>query len=409
MARRLIAVAFAAVVVAGCANTGPGQAEKPDGGPPPSTVDANLLGSGNFPVAPTPPLGTAGAMSAGAQVDARRLADNVVGPWEIDPQMVVPGQSRAVVIGGAPALGTILPAAVASTVNAHDMLYGFASDREDLSQWRLMNGVLRFPDAAAAVAAAADLAAAVARLSPTLDHPVPISGQPDAHAVTFGSNLNTGPDQPVTLYSFTPHGPYVLTQLVYAPDQDAAATAVGAVLGAQVPRIDQFVPTDPAKFPTLAMDPSGLLSHTMQPPTFPDPPSSRLPDAKVGSYLPRAALHFQDDPVAAAPLFAAAQLHEMTYDQTIIYRVKDAAAAKKLVDDLADLTTRTEVSTRPANAVDFLPGSRCVQSEIDPTMTNGSMFYCFAALNDTVIAVHNADATGARQETAAQYKMLLTP
>ena len=409
MPRRHIAVLLAAVVVGGCANSEPGQAEKPAGGQSSSVVDASLLGSGNFPVTPTPPLGTAGVMSTGALIDARRLADDVVGPWEIDPQMVVPGQSRAVVIPGAPALGTILPAAVASTAGAHNMLYGFASDRQDPDRWRLMNAVLRFPDAAAAGAAAADLAGAVAGLAPTLDHPVPISGHPDARAVTLGSNLDAGPDQPVTLYAFTPHGPYVLTQLVYAPDQDAAATAVAATLTAQMPRIDQFVPTDPAKFAALAMDPSGMLSHTMPPPTFPDPPSSRLPDAKVGSYLPRAALHFHDDPAGAAPLFEAAGLREMTYDQTILYRVRDAAAAKKLVDDLADLTARTEVSTRPANAVDFLPGSRCVQSEMDPTMTNGSMFYCFAALNDTVIAVHNADATGARQETAAQYKMLLTP
>ncbi len=409
MARRLIAVSLAALVVAGCANTEPGQAEKQGGGPPSSAVDATLLGSGNFPVTPTPPLGTAGAASTGAQIDARRMADDVVGPWEIDPQMVVPGESRAVVITGAPALGTILPTAVASTVTAHHMLYGFASDRQDPDQWRLMNGVLRFPDPAAAVAAAADLAGAVAGLSPTVNHPVPITGHPDARAATYSSNLNTGPDQPVTLYSFTPHGPYVLTQLVYGPDLDEAAAAVGAALDAQVPRIDQFVPTDPAKLPMLAVDPSGLLSHTMSPPAFPDPPSSRLPDAKIGSYLPRAALHFQDEPSGAAPLFAAAGLQEMTYNQTIVYRVKDAAAAKKLVDDLADLTARVEVSAHPANAVDFLPGSRCVQSEIDPTMTNGSMFYCFAALNNTVIAVRNADATGARQETAAQYKMLLAP
>lgn len=409
MSRRHIAVVLAAMVVGGCANSEPGQAEKPAGGPPSSVVDASLLGSGNFPVTPTPPLGTAGVMSTGALIDARRLADDVVGPWEIDPQMVVPGQSRAVVIPGAPALGTILPAAVASTAGAHNMLYGFASDRLDPDRWRLMNGVLRFPDASAAGVAAADLAGAVARLAPTSDHPVPISGHPDAQAVTFGSNLDAGPDQPVTVYAFTPHGPYVLTQSVYAPDQDAAAMAVAATLTAQVPRIDQFVPTAPAKFAALPMDPSGMLSHTMPPPTFPDPPSSRLPDAKVGSYLPRAALHFQDDPAGVAPLFEAAGLREMTYNHTTVYRVRDAAAAAKLVNDLADLAARVEVVAHPVNAVDFLPGSRCVQSEVDPTMTNGSIFYCFAALNNSVISVRNASDTGARQETAAQYKMLLAP
>ncbi|MDR3659829.1 MAG: hypothetical protein P4L86_05365 [Mycobacterium sp.] len=409
MPRRLLAVALATLVVAGCANDKAGQAEKPAGGPSSGAVDVNLLGSGNFPIKPTASLGTAGAPLTGALIDARRMVDNVVGPWEIDPQMVTPGQSRAVMITDAASLGSVLPIAVAGAVTAHNLIYGFASDRQGPDQWRLMNAVLRFPDPAAAAAAAADLSGAVTKLSPTLDHPVPITGHPDAQATTYSYNLNSSPDQPVTVYSFTPHGPYVLTQLVYAPQQDAAAVAVAATLDAQVPRIDQFVPTDPAQFATLAMDPSGLLAHTMSAPTFPDPPGVRPLDAKIGGYLPRAALHFQDDPIGAAPLFAAAGLQEMTYNQTIIYQVKDAAAATKLVDDLADLTARTEASTSPANAVDFLPGSRCVQSLVDPTMSQGSIFYCFAALNNSVIAVHDVDATGARQETAAQYKMLLAP
>ena len=408
MTRRLATVALSALVVAGCTHSEPGQAGKIVDHQASSAVDVNLLGSGNFPVTPTPPLGVAGAPLVGAQIDARRMADNVVGPWEVDPQMVVPGESRALVITDATALSTILPAAVADTVKAHNLLYGFASDRLDPDQWRLLNAVLRFPDASAAAAAAADLAGAVAGLSP-VDHPVPIPGHPDARATTYSYNLNVAPDQPVTVYSFTPHGQYVLSQLAFAPQQDGAVAAIAATLDAQVPRIDQFVPTDPAQFTTLAVDPSGLFSHTMSPPTFPDPPSTRPLSTKAGTYLPRATLHFQDDPIATAPLFTAAGLQAMTYNHTVVYRVRDAAAATKLVDDLADVTARVEVAAHPVNAVDFLLGSRCVQSEVDPTMSNGSVFYCFAALNNSVISVHNASDTGARQETAAQYKMLLAP
>ncbi|MUL77691.1 hypothetical protein [Mycolicibacterium sp. CBMA 226] len=407
MARRLALVALAALTVAGCAHTEAGKAE--GGAHAPATVDVTLLGSGNFPVTPTPPLGVAGTPLVGAQIDARRMADNVVGPWEVDPQMVMAGLSRALVITDAAALSTIMPAGVADAVKAHNLLYGFASDRLDSEQWRLMNAVLRFPDAGAATAAANDLAAAVVGLSPALDRPVPIGGHPEARATTYSYNAGAGADQPVTVYSFTPHGQYVLSQLVYAPQQDGAAAAIAATLDTQVPRIDQFVPTDPAQFATLAVDPTGLLSHTMSPPTFPDPPSNRPLSTKAGTYLPRAALHFQDDPIDTAPLFSAAGLQAMTYNHTTVYRVRDAAAAAKLVNDLADLAARVEVAAHPVNAVDFLPGSRCVQSEVDPTMTNGSIFYCFAALNNSVISVHNASDTGARQETAAQYKMLLAP
>lgn len=407
MARRSALVALVVLAVAGCAHTEAGKAEGEIHAS--ATIDATLLGSGNFPVTPTAPLGVAGTPSVGAQIDARRMADHVVGPWEVDPQMVVPGLSRAVVITDAAALGTIMPAAVADAVKSHNLLYGFASDRLDPDKWRLMNAVLRFPDAGAATAAAADLAAAVAELSPALDHPVPIARHSAARATTYSYNADTNPDQPVTVYSFTPHGQYVLSQLVYAPQQDGAAATIAATLDAQVPRIDQFVPTDPAQFATLPVDPTGLLSHTMSPPTFPDPPSNRPLSTKVGTYLPRAALHFQDDPIDSAPLFSAAGLRAMTYNHTTVYRVRDAAAAAKLVNDLADLAARVEVAAHPVNAVDFLPGSRCVQSEVDPTLTNGSIFYCFAALNNSVISVHNASDTGARQETAAQYKMLLAP
>jgi hypothetical protein len=47
-----------------------------------------------------------------------------------------------------------------------------------------------------------------------------------------------------------------------------------------------------------------------------------------------------------------------------------------------------------------------VQSQRDPA-TGESVYFCFAALDNLTIAVHDADPTGARQQTAAQYKMLL--
>ncbi|MDH6243081.1 hypothetical protein [Mycobacterium sp. OTB74] len=408
MTRRLLVIAASVLVLAGCAHNESGKAEKPAGGPSPGAVEVNLLGSGNFPVKPMGPLGTAGAPLTGALIDARRMADYVVGPWEVDPRMVLPSPSRAMVISDATSLGLVLPIPVANTVKSHNLIYGFSSDRQDPSQWRLMNAVLRFADSASASAAAADLSQAVLALSPTLDHAVPIPGHPDAQANTYSYNLNTSPDQPVTVYSFTPHGSYVLCQLVYAPQQDQAAAAVGATLDAQQPRIDQFVPTDPAQFASLPVDPSGLLSHTMSAPTYPDPPGIKPHDPKIGTYLPRAALHLQDDPAQMEPAFTAAGLQAMTFNQTTIYRVRDAAGASKLVSDLAAVTATTEVSAHPANAVDFMPGSQCVQSERNPS-ADDSMYYCFAALNNLVIAVQDPNPTGARQETAAQYKMLLAP
>ena len=405
MTRRLVVAIAAVLLVAGCGSES-GHAEKSQGTLASAGVDVNLLGSGNFPVKPMPPLGVAGSAAQGALIDARRMADDVVGPWEVDPTLVIPGVSRAMVLPDTAALGDLLPAAVAAAAEPHRMLYGFASDRQNRDQDRLLNAVLRFADPAAATAAATDMATAATAQAPTVNHPVPIPGHPDARATTFTYDLDSDGASPATVYSFTPHGSYVLVQLAHSSGPDEAMRWVAAALDVQGPDIDRFVPTDPAQFSTLAVDPSGLLARTMSAPTYPDPPGARPLDPQIGSYLPRAALHFQDSPIDARVAFTAAGVSEMTFNQTTIYRTRDPAAARALVGNLTDIALHTESAAQPINAVDFLTGSKCLQSQRNPD-TGESVSFCFAALKDLTIAVHDADPTGARQETAAQYKMLL--
>jgi len=400
MAPKLLVLATTAILVAGC--THQGHAEKAPGAAVSTAVDVNMLGSGNFPTKPSPPLGSAGSSAQGALIDARRMADAVVGPWEVEPSLTIPGTARAMVLPDAAALADLLPAAVATA--AAPLIYGFSSDRSNPHQVRLMNAVLRFTDLSAAAAAAAGMAAAAMAQAPTVDHLVPISGHPDTHATTFSYDLDTDGPAPATVFSFTARGPYVLVQIAHSDTMPKATGLVARTLDLQGPRIDEFTPTDPALFPTLAVDPSGLLAHTMSAPTYPDPPGAKPFDPEIGVYLPRAALHFQDSPVDARAAFAAAGLREMTFNQTAVYRARDAAAATRLADDLTAIAMRAEPSAQPLNAVDFLPSSRCVESR---RTADDAVSFCFAALNDLVIAVHDADPTGARQETAAQYKMLL--
>jgi hypothetical protein len=300
----------------------------------------------------------------------------------------------------------IEPRAVADAARPHNLIYGFSSDRQDPDRWRLMNAVLRFADPVSATDAAADMAKAVTSQQPAVNRPVSIPGHSDARASTFSYNLDTSDDQPVTVYSFTPHGPYVLCQIVYADQLASATTLVAAALDAQQPRIDQFVPTAPANFAGLAADPSGLLSHTMSAPTWPDPPDARPKNPKIGIYLPRAALHFQDDPADTQIALTNAGVQEMSYNQTSVYLARDGVSAGQLARDLADIAMRSQPSAQPFNGVDFMPGSHCVQFDHDGS-TTVSVYSCYASVNAFTIVVHDADPTGARQETAAQYKMLL--
>ncbi|HUO41205.1 MAG TPA: hypothetical protein VMU34_26710 [Mycobacterium sp.] len=390
----------------GCSVAEPGTAVKAPGGPPPGTVDVSLLGSGNLPTKPAPPLGAAGSPAAGALIDARRMADDVVGPWDVDPALVIPSPLRAVIVKDAAAIGLIEPTGVAPAAQGHNFINGFASDRQDQDQDRLMNAVLRFADPSSAAGAAADMAKAVTTGQPNPARPVPIPGHPDASATTYSYNSYGGDERPITVLSYTAHGAYVLCQTAQADDIDTAAALIGKTLDTQGPLIDQFVPTDPAKFAELPADPTGLLAHTMPTPTYPEGEDAFPPNPKVGLYGPHAALHLQDDPLAVAAAFTTAGVALMSYNQTVVYQTRDSAAAARLAVDLANSAVTAQPSTKPVEGVDFMPTSRCVQSD-RPEGNGQSDYYCYAPVQTFTIQTHAADATGARQQAAAQYKMLL--
>ena len=408
--RILPALAVAALAgAAGCSLSEAGTPVKAPGGPPPGSVDINLLGTGNLPTQPAPPLGAAGSPTQGALIDARRMANSVVGPWEVDPALVTPSPLRAMVLKDAAAVGLIEPAAVAAAAQAHNFINGFASDRlglnQDLNQERLMNAVLRFADPPSAAAAAADMAAKSSAIQQT--KPMPIPGHPDALASSYSFY---GDDQHTLIaMSYTPHGAYVLCQKVQTT-RDAAVGLIARTLDLQTPLIDQFSPTDPSQFSNLPADPTGLLAHTMPAPTWPETPNpSELTapaNPKVGIYQPHAALHLSDDPPSTDAAMSTAGVQAVSYNQTVVYQARDPAAATQLAADLADAALKLEPSAESSEGVDFLPSSRCLRSD----RANGSSqfeYYCYAAAENFTIEAHGADATGTHQLLAAQYKMLL--
>jgi len=405
--RALPALAIVTLVAAaGCSLSVPGQAVKAPGGPPPGAVDDSELVTGNYPTTPAPPLGVAGSPVAGAMIDARSMANNVVGPWDVDSSLVTPSPLRAMVLEDAGAVGLIEPPGVSAAVQAHFFINGFSSDRRDeANQQRLMNAVLRFTDPPSAAAAAADMAAAAVN-QPDLTRPMsklPIPGQPGALAFTdsYGAEQHS-----VTLVSYTPHGPYVLCQTVQAAGVDTAAALISKTLDLQGPLIDTFSPTDPARFVDLAWDATGLLARTMHYPSWPEPEESVPANPKVGVYLPHAALHFQDNPPGAALALSAAGVQAMAYYQTVVYQARDSVAAAQLTVDLWDLSLATEPSAEPSDGVSFMPTSRCVHAE----RLNGSgqlLYSCYAPAGTFTIEAHSADPIAVHQQIAAQYKMLL--
>jgi hypothetical protein len=390
----------------GCAPGVPGTPVKAPGGPPPGAVDITLLATGNLPTTPAPALGNAGSPVEGALIEARRMANNVVGPWDVDPQLVTPTPLRAMVIKDAAGLALVEPDAVATAAAAHNIINGFASDRQSLDQQRLTNAVVRFADPASAATAAAAMAAAV--LTTQQPNAAPASSiprHPDARAVTAG-----GDHQHVaTVFSYTPRGVYVLCQIAHTTDIDTAIALIAKTLDLQGPLIDQFAPTDPAKFADLPADPTGLLARTMSAPKLPevnDSHSATPTNPKVGVYQPHGALHLQDDPPSVSAAFSAAGVQMMSYNFTAVYQATDLGAARRLTSDLANSLLQHQFSAQPFNGVDFMPTSTCVQYPL-PDAATAFRYYCYAAADNFTIETHAADPVVAHWQLAAQYIMLL--
>jgi hypothetical protein len=375
------------VGVAGCATVVNGAAKRDPGFTPGDTLSA-LLNPGNYPTKPRPPLGAGGPNDA--TLEGRRMADYVVGPWDVDPALTLIGYDATMVWDSPAALGITLAAPAPDIAGKHGFLVGFGSARAAKGPpgqlKALTNAVLRFAGPADAAAAAQELGAPTAGRAP-----FPVPGHPDAVAVS--TKL---PDGTATIESYTPHGMYVLYD--YARSQDGNLDTAGALaakaIDLQGPRIDQFTPTDPAKFADLPIDPSGLLARTL--------PLGKKDQGGIGSgeWGPYAALHFTVDPVTSAKVFAAGALVGKTYSKSMIFESKDAASGKQLFAQMVADPAPTE---QPAAGVPGMPSAKCVKIGDDPTQPQ---FTCTMVVDRYVAVVASGQLIDAQQQAAAQYLIL---
>jgi hypothetical protein len=296
----------------------------PDAGDAPGSVPTGQLNVGNYPTTPSPPLGLAGSPEAGAIVEAQRMANNVIGPWEVDPVLTTGYATGALVRKNTKALKFMMPEAVAAAAGPHSFINGFFSSREQTGQKILQNAVLRFLDPAAATAAARDMGAAALQekvITPPVTS-VPIPGHPDAIAVSHV--LNQPRLQWTIVRSFTAHGPYVLAQLAQGVTGVDPVPLVAKSIDLQGPLIGQFAATAPAEFAEPPIDPTGLLARTL-----PLPATSATVNQRA-VYQPRGALHFQSNPVRSSLVFAEAGLDLVAMGKSTVYQAADAAGADRI-------------------------------------------------------------------------------
>ena len=387
-----IALISVAVLSAACSTTVDGSAVKESGAAPGPTVDISKLDVGPYPTQPGQPLGVTGDPLRGVLVEAQRMANNVVGPWEVDSTLTGWFGFGATVLQSADALAQIGPEPFAAAASQHGFINGFASARTAEGQKILLNAVLRFADPGAAAAAAADFGDIAANTGEGVQR-AQIPGHPDAQAASYTQTEGSSGKRWSAVRAFTAHGQYVFMQLAQAVDgMDPAVGLVAKTIDLQGPTIDKFRATDPSEFADISLDPTGLLARTIP------VPEKEATTIQNTTYEQRGALHFQNDPARSATLFSETGTDLVAMAKTNVYQTKDSESAARIVDGFyAEL----QPTSQPAKPVNNLPDSRCLQLE-------DQGFYCLGAADRYAIETTSKNLLDAQQQVAAQYAMLLS-
>jgi hypothetical protein len=412
-ARGASLLATVALVVSGCTTVVDGSPVKPAGGPPAGTVDVALLDPGNYPTKPQPPMGVAPNPTTGSLLDAQRMADFALGPWEVDPTLTT-REPFGFTAGAMPiksdALEAVTSKEAAQAAYRHDFINGYADQRGVKGQKILLNAVLRMPDPESARAAAREMAqASLANPDdadpPPVATPKPIPGHPETNAISWRFHSTTDNVVWNVVLSFTAHGPYVLQQQAQvtspslddppsmAAASDAAAGLVAKTIDLQGPRIDGFAPTDPAQLSTLPWDPSGLLAKALK---VPKGGANANNQATFGAY---GLLHYMDDPVEMAKVLTAAGVDVAVHGDDWVIQARDAAGALAVADAQVKSSTGPDATT--ADPVPNLPGSRCLKYS-----SGAANFWCVSTVDRYEFEVSGPQLKDVHQRTAAQYIIL---
>lgn len=384
---------------------------------PDSGANVALMDTGSYDTAAGRPFGSAGDDIDGANLlEAQRMAEFVVGPWEVDAELTrMPGAVGLGMIGPVPSIkhmraNEVLKDDLIAVAEKHRFMNGFSTIRlspEQTGQPRgLHNLVLRFPDPAAAEAAATEMAATeTSRPGQPPAQPVTIDNTAEARAVAY--TLEDGLKKVV---SFTPHGPYLLYQEGQTSEAflgKSAANLVDGALIVQKRRIDEFSPTPPDAMRDLPLDPSGqLLARTL---AAPDGGAPFI----IGVWNSRAWLHFELDPLQANSLFNTAGVDIVGQRLSTVYQAANADGALRLAKGL-DEQIENLPSVREVDGVPGLPGATCFQrTEGGLPGTSPStwqrvvwQYKCVATVDRYAYTAFSADVKLVRQQMAAQYRIL---
>jgi len=328
-----------------------------------------------------------------------RMADAVADTSQFDSPLLYAWQADPV--ADTASLVPVLGEAGKQVLDQHGWLAGYRASYADQPQRPdgsappvyvgLSIMLLRFPDEAAAAAAAVALEAANWKdLTRTVA--VALPKHPDVNArYTPGSGA---------LLVDAPIGPFVVHLMLEAPPT-GIETLVGEldpVLEAERTLLKDFKPT-----PAMQMapgDPDGLLARMVT--TDPD---RQTPVSKTFAvYGPTGALRDQPPSVRKDKLYRKWGVDRLAVsgDQHL-YRTRDHQAA---LDMLGEFTAQRAGREQEIEADPKIPDERCFQS--DNPAPGEPAFVCRVVVNNFYTAVRADTASSVKEKAAAQYALLAT-
>ncbi|MFE0750666.1 hypothetical protein [Gordonia sp. NPDC058843] len=392
LGRSIAAAAAVTAVLAGCSVDGqPSSATLTD-----PAVQVDALDTGNYPTRARAPFGR--AVTDPARVEATRMAQFVLAPFEVNPDLThgqwpigelddAAGISRAVTPGAAnvPANTAFVTGYVTTADNGEANV--------GATRHLLRHAVLKYRSPADAATAAEQMSAAVAQVD---NKPiVPLDGAPGTRTVIQDFGASTA------ILAVTAHDSYVFFDRYYGPTPqfrsgESLARIANAITQQEI-YIDEFTPTPDGEAPLI--DPDTILIYAL-------PFTADYLRANPGSpdrgavYGPRGIAHTSTDPATDFEMLTKVGADATAVENSAVFRADTAEDARTYVDSVLGSNRArgwTDASSPPG-----YPTATCQKH---PTSQAHSCALTVGRYGAQIIGNTKTDA---HQQASAQYLILTT-
>jgi len=371
------AVVGAAALLAGCDSTVTGTPTAASSVLPiPAGLDV-----GSYPtttVQPPPP-----SEDSAWVLEGGRMSEALIQVNEVDPRLKIGGaglRSYPVLRGGQ--LAGRVPDATAAAFAKQKFKVGMTTTRGDdfdRPTVALRIGLYRFESNDEA-----QKAFDAVKTSQKAMRAVAITSTPGVSAVEF---------KPGTVDSYALEGPFVINVSGTGPTTEQGTTLVTKAYELEMQKVRTFAPTPAESIRSLPADKDGILARTLR------IPGSGLSATLGNTYFGLPQVLHQIRNVDRANIYRTAGVDLVAQGDAIVYRTRDAAAAKKMNADLLNPPDK-DPSVRTVAGPAGLPDSGCTER------VGANSFTCYTSAGKWAASAGGDTLLEAQQKISAQYTVL---